>query len=45
MWASCPPIQAIQKAWWLVPILNGLLYAGIAVSTQFLRKFIRPFAG
>jgi len=44
MWASCPPIHAIQTAWWLVPILNGLLYAGIALSTQFLRKFIRPFA-
>jgi hypothetical protein len=44
MWASCPPIEAIRTAWWLVPILNGLLYAGIALSTQFFCKFIRPFA-
>jgi hypothetical protein len=44
MWASCPPIEAVRTAWWLVPILNGLLYAGIAVSTQFFCKFIRPFA-
>ncbi len=44
MWASCPPIEAVQTAWWLVPIRNRLLYAGIAVSTQFFRKFIRPFA-
>jgi hypothetical protein len=44
MWASCPPIQAIRTAWWLVPILNGILYAVIAVSIQFLRRFIFPFA-
>ena len=44
MWTSCPPIAAIRTAWWLVPILNGILYAVIAVSIQFLRRFIFPFA-
>jgi hypothetical protein len=44
MWASCPPAGVIRTAWWLVPILNGVLYAGIAVLIQFFRKFIRPFA-
>jgi hypothetical protein len=44
MWASCPPIRAIRTAWWLVPFLNGILYAAIAVSIQFLRQFIFPFA-
>jgi hypothetical protein len=44
MWASCPSVCAIRTAWWLVPLLNGILYAGVAVSIQFLRKFIRPFA-
>jgi hypothetical protein len=44
MWASCPPILAIRTAWWLVPILNGILYVVIAVSVQFLRRFIFPFA-
>jgi hypothetical protein len=44
MWASCPPVGVIRTAWWLVPILNGVLYAGIAVLIQFFRKFIRPFA-
>ncbi len=44
MLASCPPIWAIRTAWWLVPILNGLLYAVIALSIQFFYKFLRPFA-
>jgi hypothetical protein len=44
MWTSCPPVGAIRTAWWLVPILNGVLYSGIAVLIQFFRKFIRPFA-
>jgi hypothetical protein len=44
MWVSCPPILAIRTAWWLVPVLNGILYVGIAASIQFLRRFIIPFA-
>jgi hypothetical protein len=44
MWVSCPPAGVLRTAWWLVPILNGVLYAGIAVLIQFFRKFIRPFA-
>jgi hypothetical protein len=44
MWGSCPPVGVIRTAWWLVPLLNGVLYAGIAVFIQFFRKFIRPFA-
>jgi hypothetical protein len=44
MWASCPPIMAIRAASWLVPVLNGILYVVIAVSIQFLRRFIFPFA-
>jgi hypothetical protein len=44
MWASCPPILAIRTAWWLIPVLNGILYVGIAASIQFLRRFIIPFA-
>jgi hypothetical protein len=44
MWASCPPAGAIRTDWWLVPVLNGVLYAGLAVLIQFFRKFIRPFA-
>lgn len=44
MWASCPAIGAIGAAWWLVPLLNGILYAVIALMVLFVRKFIRPFA-
>jgi hypothetical protein len=44
MWASCPAIGAIRAAWWLVPLLNGILYAVIALLVLFVRKFIRPFA-
>ena len=44
MWASCPVIAAIRAAWWLVPLLNSILYAVIAVLVLFVRKFIRPFA-
>jgi hypothetical protein len=44
MWVSCPPILAFRTAWWLVPVLNGILYVGIAASIQFLRRFIIPFA-
>ncbi len=44
MWASCPSIGAIRAAWWLVPLLNSILYAVIALLILFVRKFIRPFA-
>ncbi len=44
MWASCPSVAAIRAAWWMVPLLNALLYAVIAVVVLFVRKFIRPFA-
>ena len=44
MWASCPSIGAIRTAWWLVPLLNSILYAVIALLVLFVRKFIRPFA-
>jgi hypothetical protein len=44
MWASCPAIGAIRAAWWLVPLLNGILYAVIALLILFVRKFLRPFA-
>jgi phosphate/sulfate permease len=44
MWASCPAIGAIRAAWWLVPLLNGILYGLIALLVLFVRKFIRPFA-
>ena len=44
MWASCPSIGAIRTAWWLVPLLNGIFYALIALLVLFVRKFIRPFA-
>ncbi len=44
MWASCPAIGVIETAWWLVPILNSLLYAVIALLILFFCKFIRPFA-
>jgi len=44
MWASCPAIGAIRAAWWLVPLLNSILYAMIALLVLFVRKFIRPFA-
>jgi phosphate/sulfate permease len=44
MWASCPAIGAIRAAWWLVPLLNGILYGVIALFVLFVRKFIRPFA-
>jgi hypothetical protein len=44
MWASCPSIGAIRAAWWLVPLLNGIFYALIALLVLFVRKFIRPFA-
>jgi hypothetical protein len=44
MWASCPSIGAIRAAWWLVPLLNSILYAVIGLLVLFVRKFIRPFA-
>jgi hypothetical protein len=44
MWASCPPIAAMRTAWWLVPILNGILYVVVVGSVRFLRRFIVPFA-
>ena len=44
MWASCPTIWAFQTPAWLVALLNGILYAAIALSIQFLRNFLRPFA-
>lgn len=44
MLISCPPVAALGRGWWWVPVLNGLLYASIALSCQFLRKFFRPFA-
>jgi hypothetical protein len=44
MLVSCPPIAAMRRDWWLVPIINGLIYSGIGLSIQFLRKFLRPFA-
>ncbi len=45
MLASCPPLWAFRATWWLAPILNGLFYAAIAVTIQFFRKFLSPFAG
>jgi hypothetical protein len=30
--AICPVIYSIRWSWWLVPILNGTLYGGIAFS-------------
>ena len=44
MWGSCPAIGAIGAAWWLVPLLNSILYAVVALLVLFVRKFIRPFA-
>jgi hypothetical protein len=44
MWASCPSIGAVRAAWWLVPLLNGIFYALIALLVVFVRKFLRPFA-
>jgi hypothetical protein len=44
MWMSCPAIAAIRAAWWLVPLLNSILYAVIALLFLFVRKFLRPFA-
>jgi hypothetical protein len=44
MWASCPAVAAIRAAWWLVPLLNSIFYAVIALLVLFVRKFIRPFA-
>ena len=44
MWASCPSIGALRTAWWLVPLLNSIFYALIALFVLFVRKFIRPFA-
>jgi hypothetical protein len=44
MWATCPAIGTIRATWWLVPVLNSILYAAIALLVLFVRKFIRPFA-
>jgi hypothetical protein len=44
MWMSCPALGAMRAAWWLVPLLNGILYAVIALLFLFVRKFLRPFA-
>jgi hypothetical protein len=44
MWASCPSIGVVRTAWWLVTLLNSILYAVIALFVLFVRKFIRPFA-
>src|SRR5277367_2467092 len=40
MWATCPAIGTIRAAWWLVPVLNSILYAAIALLVLFVRKFI-----
>jgi hypothetical protein len=43
MRASCPPMAAVRGPWWLVPVLNAVLYAVITVFVGFLLRLIRPF--
>jgi hypothetical protein len=43
MWVSCPAIAAFRLYWLLVPILNALLYAAIAVVVNASIQFILPF--
>jgi hypothetical protein len=35
---TCPVIYAIWWKWWLVPILNGLLYGGVTVGILRQRR-------
>ncbi len=44
LWTSCPSIVAIRIAWWIVPILNAILYAAIALAIHVVRTYLRPFA-
>ena len=39
----CPPIYLMWWGWWLVPIVNALLYAGIAFGiTKWQRSKRKP---
>ena len=40
MWIMCPCIRVIKVAWWLVPLLNGLLYGSIALAALYLAGLI-----
>jgi hypothetical protein len=30
LFITCPVVYAIWLSWWLVPVLNGMLYGGVA---------------
>jgi hypothetical protein len=38
MYATCPVIRLIFVAWWLVPIVNGLLYLGLSSGIRFAAR-------
>jgi hypothetical protein len=39
----CPPMSAVRLPWWLVPVLNAVLYAVITIFVGFFLRLIRPF--